>query len=116
MKNKTEQQQQQQQTYTYYLFLCSLAVKPVRESRVSETHNDSNISPVRKLGDPINIKQFPVSIFRLLQNPAFMCVSIGHAFTGLVSLGLATFLPKYLQNTFDLTASRAAIVAGRCTF
>ena len=81
---------------------------------MSETHSDSNISSVRKLGEPISIKEFPVSVFRLLRNPAFICVSIGHAFTGLVTFGLATFLPKYLQNMYDLTASRAAMIAGMC--
>lgn len=42
-----------------------------------------------------------------------MCVTLGFAFSGLVTLGLATFLPKYLQNMYDLTAAKAAMAAGK---
>ena len=95
------------------MFYFDLAARHVRENRVSETHGDS-ISPVRQLGEPITVRQFPSSALRLLRNPAFMCVTLGHAFSGLVTIALATFIPKYLQNMFHLTAARSAMLSGKC--
>lgn len=49
---------------------------------------------------------------RLLRNPAFVCVAFGGAFIGLVTVSIATFLPKYIQSIYGVTASAAATYAG----
>lgn len=90
-----------------------LGAKIVRETRVSETHNDGRpVATMPRTGDAISVRQFPVLLWRLLRNPAFMCVAFAGASMGLVTVSVATFLPKYIQNIYGTTASAAATYAG----
>jgi len=91
----------------------NLGAKHVRETRISEAHHDDTA-----LTRPVNhevksVRHFPVLVCRLLRNPAFVCVAFAGAFTGLVAVSIATFLPKYIQNIYDVTASEAATYAGK---
>ena len=52
------------------------------------------------------------AIVILVTNPTFMCVSIAGACEGFLMQGLATFLPKMIQNQFNLTPSEAAMYVG----
>jgi len=70
------------------------------------------MSLTKRPGDVISVRQFPVLLWRLLRNPTFMCVSFASAFMGLVTVSVATFLPKYIQNIYGTTASAAATYAG----
>lgn len=88
-----------------------LAAKVVRETRIPETHNDGN-TPTTRLSGAISVRQFPAFLCRLIRNPAFMCVAFAGASMGLVSISMATFLPKYIQNIYGVTASAAATYAG----
>ncbi|XP_060562690.1 solute carrier organic anion transporter family member 4C1-like [Ruditapes philippinarum] len=83
--------------------------KHVRETRISETHDNGED---KKLDGTLSISKFPVLLCRLLKNPAFMCVAFAGAFMGLVTISMATFLPKYIQNIYGTTASAAATYAG----
>lgn len=94
----------------FILFGAELpTAKYVRETRVSETHNDGE---TKRLDNSISVRQFPALLCRLLRNPAFMCVAFAGAFMGLVTIAMATFLPKYIQNIYGTTASAAATYAG----
>lgn len=86
------------------------AAKYVRETRESETHNDGE---PKRLDNNISVRHFPALLCRLLRNPAFMCVAFAGAFMGLVTIAMATFLPKYIQNIYGTTASAAATYAGK---
>ncbi|XP_045158609.2 solute carrier organic anion transporter family member 4C1-like isoform X2 [Mercenaria mercenaria] len=94
----------------FILFGAELpTAKNVRETRVSETHNDGES---KRLDGTHSIRQFPILLCRLLRNPAFLCVAFAGAFMGLVTISMATFLPKYIQNIYGTTASSAATYAG----
>jgi organic anion transporter 4C len=95
-------------TISNTIFVCT-AAKHVRETRISETHDNGED---KKLDGTLSISKFPVLLCRLLKNPAFMCVAFAGAFMGLVTISMATFLPKYIQNIYGTTASAAATYAG----
>ena len=88
------------------------AAKHVRETRISEAHVSGDEKKLSQFGNPMKVKEFPSSVLRLLKNPAYVCVALASATGGLVTLSMATFLPKYMQNVFGLTAGRAAMLAG----
>ncbi|XP_028642877.1 solute carrier organic anion transporter family member 6A1-like [Grammomys surdaster] len=48
----------------------------------------------------------------LLRNPLLMCYSMCKATESLASIGASEFLPKYLENQFLLTPSRATLLTG----
>lgn len=48
----------------------------------------------------------------LMTNPTFLCLCLAGASEGFLMTGLATFLPKLIQNTYRLSASQAAINVG----
>ena len=54
----------------------------------------------------------PRACWRLLTNPLYVTVIIGICFT-MSFIGYTTFLPKYLQFHFGLSASWASLCAGR---
>lgn len=87
--------------------------KHVRETRVSEAHNDGRPLATMRPGESISVRQFPALLMRLFRNPAFMCVAFAGAFMGLVTVSVAAFLPKYIQNIYGVTASAAATYAGK---
>ena len=51
----------------------------------------------------------------LLQNDVLMCRTASNVLHVLPIAGLYTFLPKYLESQFRLTANAANIVAGQRT-
>ena len=48
----------------------------------------------------------------LMTNPTFLCICLAGASEGFLMQGLATFLPKMIQNQFNLTASQSAMYVG----
>ena len=48
----------------------------------------------------------------LATNPTFLFVSLSGACEGFLMTGLATFLPKLIQNTYQMSASQAAVHVG----
>ena len=57
-------------------------------------------------------KELLDAIVILVTNPTYICVSLAGASEGFLMTGLATFLPKMIQNQFNLTASEAAMYVG----
>eukprot|EP00092_Neocalanus_flemingeri_P007831 GFUD01008452.1.p1 GENE.GFUD01008452.1~~GFUD01008452.1.p1 ORF type:complete len:773 (-),score=179.75 GFUD01008452.1:95-2413(-) len=57
-------------------------------------------------------KELLSAIIILVTNPTFIFVSLAGASEGFLMQGLATFLPKLIQNQFSLTASQAAVNVG----
>ncbi|XP_053423348.1 solute carrier organic anion transporter family member 6A1 [Nycticebus coucang] len=69
----------------------------------------------RKYKDPeagLNIKDLSVSIWILIKNPIFMCLTLCKASESLVLIGAAEFLPTYLEHQFVLTSSFATVISG----
>lgn len=83
----------------------------VRETRVTETHNDNTTEKaVKELG--ASFKDMPRSFWILMKNPAFLFISLAGTFEGFSTSGMATFLPKLIQNQFGTSAAWAAILSG----
>lgn len=48
-----------------------------------------------------------------MKNPAFLFISLAGTFEGFSTSGMATFLPKLIQNQFGTSAAWAAILSGK---
>ncbi|XP_022286828.2 solute carrier organic anion transporter family member 4C1-like isoform X2 [Crassostrea virginica] len=83
----------------------------VRETRVTETHTDeTSEKAVKELGK--SLKDMPRSFWILVKNPAFLFITLAGTFEGFSTSGMATFLPKLIQNQFGTSAAWAAILGG----
>jgi predicted permease len=49
---------------------------------------------------------------RLFTNPIYVSVITGLAFSIFGFIGVFTFIPKYIENQFEITASRASMFLG----
>ncbi|XP_060574876.1 solute carrier organic anion transporter family member 4C1-like [Ruditapes philippinarum] len=87
----------------------------VRETRVSEMHGDDGSMAVplasegRKLRD---LKYLPAQILQLLKTPPFLFITLAGATEGMITSGFATFMPKFIQNQFGVSAGWAAMLTG----
>ena len=87
-------------------FRASLKGKPVVEKK-------EELNELTAANGPLPVgKDLLEAIFILLTNPTFIFVSLAGASEGFLMQGLATFLPKMIQNQFNLTASEAAMYVG----
>ena len=87
----------------------------MRETRVSQTHGDDGSmavaisSKTRKLSD---LRYLPSAIYQLLKVPPFMFITFAGATEGMITSGFATFMPKFIQNQFGVTAGWASMLTG----
>ncbi|KAK3598170.1 hypothetical protein CHS0354_008845 [Potamilus streckersoni] len=86
--------------------------KSIRDNRVSLAYKDDGKSRAGSENGAISILEFPAALYRLLRNPTYICFTIGGAAEGIINSGMATFLPKFIQNQYNLAASSAAILTG----
>ena len=73
---------------------------------LSDTVPDHNL--------PHTFKELWPSLKQLLTNRTFMYLSLGGAFEGFAVGSLSTFMPKFIQAQFHLSASQASIYTGLC--
>lgn len=76
----------------------------VNKSSFSEDPNERTESP--------SLKNFPVAVKRLLKNQILLLRTASSLLHILPIAGLYTFLPKYLESQFRLTASTASVISG----
>ena len=103
-------------TRTTLLRIYFAAAENVRKTRQSEMHkgNETKLSSVS--ADRLPIRQFPTVILALLRNPPFLFTVLAGASEGILTSGFATFVPKFIQNHFGVTAARAALYTGKHVF
>ena len=65
----------------------------------------------KKNGKP-SLKDFPKAMKRLLKNDILLCRTASSVLHILPIAGLYTFLPKYLESQFQLTATKANMISG----
>uniref|UniRef100_A0A8C5B6H1 Solute carrier organic anion transporter family member n=1 Tax=Gadus morhua TaxID=8049 RepID=A0A8C5B6H1_GADMO len=58
------------------------------------------------------LKSFPRIALRTLQNPVFMLMCLGQVFCAGIIVGVVTFLAKFMERQFNLTASYATMLIG----
>ena len=92
------------------------AAKRVRETRESQMHGDDGTMPKsvsavkRSCSD---LKDLPTAIFQLMKIPPFLFITFAGATEGLITSGFATFMPKFIQNQFGVTAGWASMLTGK---
>ena len=105
-----------------------VGAKEMRATKKSETHQ-SNAQLTRWLENTeasnnekaksdssitkLHFRELSVAFIRLVVgNPTFLFLSLAGAAEGFLLAGFATFLPKYFENQFRLTAGSAAMIVG----
>ena len=58
------------------------------------------------------LKTFPRHLFLVLRTPSWVFITIAVCFSQLVISGVTSFAPKYLESQFNVTASKAGLLAG----
>lgn len=86
--------------------------KAVRESRVSEAHEDGSEEKTRRPGFGTSLKDAPMVFWIIIKNPTFLLATLAACTEGIVVSGFATFVPKFIQNQYGQTASFAAVLTG----
>lgn len=76
------------------------------KQQLSDTVLDHNL--------PHTFKELLPSLRDLLTNKTFVLLSLGGAFEGFAVGSFSTFLPKFVQAQFHVSASRASIYTGLC--
>ncbi|XP_054432251.1 solute carrier organic anion transporter family member 2B1 isoform X2 [Pteronotus mesoamericanus] len=62
------------------------------------------------------IKVFPSVLLRTLRHPIFLLVVLSQVCLSSMAAGMATFLPKFLERQFSITASYANVLIGCLSF
>ncbi|XP_016905153.1 solute carrier organic anion transporter family member 4A1 isoform X2 [Apis cerana] len=88
------------------------------KERVSEAHQRSTRkqSSSSDRGEAFSkIRELPRALTDLLGNPGFFMLNLAGASEGLLIAGFAAFLPKLIENQFNVSASSAALLMGLVT-
>ena len=100
------------QAIVYLLLIYFAAAENIRKTRQSEMHKGKETKLSSVSADRLPIRQFPKVILALLRNPPFLFTVLAGASEGILTSGFATFVPKFIQNHFGVTAARAALYTG----
>uniref|UniRef100_A0A8C5UB77 Solute carrier organic anion transporter family member 2B1 n=1 Tax=Malurus cyaneus samueli TaxID=2593467 RepID=A0A8C5UB77_9PASS len=65
--------------------------------------------------NPLVLSGFPVVLLRNLRHPVFLLVVLAQVNISAMVAGLATFMGKFLERQFSLTASLANMIIGECS-
>lgn len=74
--------------------------------------------PLFAHSDPIPVRPtvFPGVLLRTLRHPIFLLVVLSQVCLSSMAAGMATFLPKFLERQFSVTASYANVLIGCISF
>ena len=84
----------------------------VRQTRVSQLHKGKSAENVYGKPERPPLKSLPGVVMTLLKNPPFLFTTMGGVCDFFIGSGVATFLPKFLQNNFHVSSSQAGIYSG----
>ena len=90
-----------------------VVAKQVRAERKSQVHNDGSEKVAESEGFGQSIRDLPVALKLLLCNPTNMFVTMAGVTQGIVVSGFTTFMPKFIQSQFGVSAGTAALLGGR---
>ncbi|KAJ8307854.1 hypothetical protein KUTeg_014593, partial [Tegillarca granosa] len=101
----------------FVLFVIACIVfseaEEIRLTRVSQVHKnkaDDILSHSEVTGSLSSLKDLPKTALMLLRNSPFLLVTLAGAVEALTVSGFSTFMPKFIQNQFGVTASKASIL------
>ena len=87
-------------------------MRKIQQERKSQVHNDGSVDVAEREGFGRSLRDFPSALRILLCNPTNMLVNLAGATESLLVSGFATFMPKYIQNQYGLTAAMSATLGG----
>lgn len=83
------------------------------KERVSEAHQKPEQPSSSDRGEAFSkIRELPRALTDLLGNPGFFMLNLAGASEGLLIAGFAAFLPKLIENQFNVSPSSAALLMG----
>ncbi|XP_071112274.1 solute carrier organic anion transporter family member 4C1-like [Haliotis cracherodii] len=83
----------------------------VSATRRSQAHTSSSHTAAR-VGEKGSLTDLLRVLYTLLMNPVFCFMTLSMLMEGLVIAGSATFLPKFIENEYKISASLAAMLTG----
>ncbi|XP_012274694.1 solute carrier organic anion transporter family member 4A1 [Orussus abietinus] len=83
------------------------------KKKISEAHERTSTNA--RVEAFSKIREIPRALLELLSNPAFFMLNLAGASEGLLIAGFAAFLPKFIENQFNVSASSAALLVGLVT-
>lgn len=86
--------------------------KAIKADRVSEAHSSPDTATSGGARGFGRLRDLPKAIKILTFNPTFVFLSLAGATEGILLAGFATFMPKFLENQFSMSASFAALLVG----
>lgn len=87
------------------------AARYVSATRRSQAHTSSSHTAAR-VGEKGSLTDLLRVLYTLLMNPVFCFMTLSMLMEGLVIAGSATFLPKFIENEYKISASLAAMLTG----
>ena len=81
--------------------------------RKSEVHQTDGNTIASREGFGKKWRDMPMALKILLTNPVYMCINMTGVFEGLAVSGMATFMAKFVQNQFSVSAGFAGILFGK---
>lgn len=88
----------------------SYLVQEERKKLMAKVYTNDKVQ--QGAGVIVFLKTFVVRIWRLCTNVSFMCASFGLAVVYILTQGVISFAPKFLENQFYLSSSVAGFVTG----
>ncbi|KAJ0182431.1 hypothetical protein K1T71_001800 [Dendrolimus kikuchii] len=92
-------------------------IRLVEKAAAANGASSSKIPPkpqtnIKDSGYGKDIKDIPVSMWRLLKNPVYVVTCLGACMELMIVSGFVVFLPKYLETQFSLGKSQASVFTG----
>jgi hypothetical protein len=91
--------------------LANNSIDVTNDKQITVENEIAILENVKKNGKP-SLKDFPTAMKRLLKNDILLCRTASSVLHILPIAGLYTFLPKYLESQFQLTATKANMISG----
>ncbi|KAL5014579.1 hypothetical protein ScPMuIL_008849 [Solemya velum] len=90
------------------------SAKRVRLTRISQTHKQANsLDKVEaEATTHRSFRDLPAATMVLLRNAPFICLCLAGASDGIIMSGFSTFMPKFIQNQYGVSAGLASMLAG----
>lgn len=84
------------------------------QNTVTITTTESEFAkPTVDTGYGKDIKDLPLSMWRLISNPIYIVTCLGACMELMIVSGFIVFLPKYLETQFSLGKSQASVFTGQ---
>lgn len=89
------------------------AQPPQQQSKHSTLNNKNSAKKNIDSGYGKDIKDIPLSMWRLVSNPVYIVTCLGACMELMIVSGFIVFLPKYLETQFNLGKSQASVFTGK---